>query len=373
MESRSSWRVSGVLTARCAWSIPEMRPTSVAIPVAVTTNSPAPRVTAVFMYTMQARSPSGRPASPAGAVPFEAGRLSPVSPDSATSSIAACSSLPSAGTMSPAAIATTSPGTSCPAGISASWPSRRTRAVTIIIFCSAATAASALPSCCRPRTALPSVSRISRMPVPSCLMGKRLRAPAASKTTCMGSEYWRMNASQPGSALPAASMLGPNRPARDTASAELRPRCASAPTTRSTRSTLSVCHARPLACSTVSTSPIAGGWVIDGPVSPGRFAVCGLAGGTGPRSPRARRRRVLRRPAWPGARCGAAAVRRSGAPRVPGTAARSRPAAAPTSRIRRQVSGTASRTSTHRLRMRVTRVAAVRCCTSGRPCARARA
>ena len=45
-----------------------MRPTSVAVPVAVTTNSPAPRVTAVFMYTMQARSPSGRPASPAGAV-----------------------------------------------------------------------------------------------------------------------------------------------------------------------------------------------------------------------------------------------------------------------------------------------------------------
>ena len=225
-----------------------MWPTSVAIPVAVTTNSPAPRVTEVFMYTMPARSPSGTSASPAGAVPFETGRLSPVSSDSATSSIAACSTLPSAGTMSPAAIETTSPGTSCPAGISACWPSRRTRAVTIIIFCSAATAASALPSCCRPRTALPSVSKISRMPVPSCLRGKRLRTPAASRTICMGSEYWRMNASQPGSALPAASLLGPNRPARDAASAELRPRCASTATARSTRSTLSVCHASPLAC-----------------------------------------------------------------------------------------------------------------------------
>src|ERR1019366_3654263 len=30
-ESRSSWRVSGVLTDRCAWSIPEMWPTSVAM------------------------------------------------------------------------------------------------------------------------------------------------------------------------------------------------------------------------------------------------------------------------------------------------------------------------------------------------------
>ena len=43
----------------------------------------------------------------------------------------------------------------------------------------------------------------------------------------------------------------------------------------------------------------------------------------------------------------------------------------PTRTILRQVSGAASRTSTHRLRMRVTRVAAVRCCTSGRPRARA--
>ena len=32
-----------------AWSIPEMWPTSVAMPVAVTTNSPVPRVTLVFM------------------------------------------------------------------------------------------------------------------------------------------------------------------------------------------------------------------------------------------------------------------------------------------------------------------------------------
>src|SRR5271165_3746509 len=43
-----------------------MWPTSVALPVAVTTNWPVPRVTEVFMYTMSVRSPSGTPASPTG-------------------------------------------------------------------------------------------------------------------------------------------------------------------------------------------------------------------------------------------------------------------------------------------------------------------
>src|SRR5215813_1237898 len=59
----------------------------------------------------------------------------------------------------------------------------------------------------------------------------------------MGSEYWRMNARQRGSARPAASVLGPNRPARDAASAELRPCRGSASSARSTSSALSVCHA----------------------------------------------------------------------------------------------------------------------------------
>ena len=45
----SSCRVSGVLVSSSAWSMPEMLPTSVLIPVATTTNSPEPRVTLVFM------------------------------------------------------------------------------------------------------------------------------------------------------------------------------------------------------------------------------------------------------------------------------------------------------------------------------------
>jgi hypothetical protein len=73
--TRSSWRVSGVLTACSPASSPEMWPTSVAIPVAVTTNSPAPRVTLVFMYTMSVRSPSAMSKPATGSVPLATGRL----------------------------------------------------------------------------------------------------------------------------------------------------------------------------------------------------------------------------------------------------------------------------------------------------------
>ena len=47
--SWSSWRVSGVFSCSTPLSIPEIWPTSVAIPVAVTTISPLPRVTVEFM------------------------------------------------------------------------------------------------------------------------------------------------------------------------------------------------------------------------------------------------------------------------------------------------------------------------------------
>ena len=43
------WRVSGVSWSSSTWSIPEMWPTSVVMPVATTTIWPDPRVTLVFM------------------------------------------------------------------------------------------------------------------------------------------------------------------------------------------------------------------------------------------------------------------------------------------------------------------------------------
>ena len=169
--SFASCRVSGVSTSSWACSIPEMWPTSVDIPVAVTTNSPAPRVTDVFMKTMSVRSPSGVSSLVSVSTPFETGRLSPVSADSATSSVAAAVSRPSAGTRSPASTRTMSPGTSSSAASSASAPSRSTRALTIIIFWSAATAAAAFPSCCSPRTALKTVRKSRTSPVPSSFSG----------------------------------------------------------------------------------------------------------------------------------------------------------------------------------------------------------
>ena len=66
---------------------------------------------------MSVRSPSGVSADSTASTPFETGRLSPVSADSAISSVAAESRRPSAGTTSPASIETTSPGTSSSAGI----------------------------------------------------------------------------------------------------------------------------------------------------------------------------------------------------------------------------------------------------------------
>jgi hypothetical protein len=158
---------------------------------------------------MSVRSPSGASAAATVSTPFETGRLSPVSADSSTSSVAALSRRPSAGTTSPASSATTSPGTSCSAGISASEPPRRTFALTIIIFCSAETAAAALPSWLRPRTALNSVRKSRTSPVPSSFSGQMLPMPATSRTICIGSRYWRTNACQRGSVFAATKALGP--------------------------------------------------------------------------------------------------------------------------------------------------------------------
>ena len=47
--SWSSWRVSGVFSCSTSLSMPEIWPTSVPMPVAVTTISPRPRVTVEFM------------------------------------------------------------------------------------------------------------------------------------------------------------------------------------------------------------------------------------------------------------------------------------------------------------------------------------
>ena len=114
----------------------------------------------------------------------------------------------------------------------------------IIIFCSAATEAAAFPSCCRPSTALNSVSATRTMPV-SHSFSARLTTPATSRTICIKSAYWRRNTRHRGSAVPISNLFKPNRSAREATSAELRPYCSSTFSARKTPSALSVCHTCP--------------------------------------------------------------------------------------------------------------------------------
>ena len=143
--SWSSWRVSGVFSCWTWLSIPEICPTSVAIPVAVTTISPLPRVTVEFMYAMSTRSPSGTSSPCTASTDLLTGVLSPVSAASSISSVAA-TRRPSAGILSPASKETMSPGTSSSAGMSIASPPRCACALITSIFWSAATLSAALPS-----------------------------------------------------------------------------------------------------------------------------------------------------------------------------------------------------------------------------------
>ena len=166
-----------------------MWPISVSMPVAVTISSPRPRVTDVFMYAMQVRSPSGTSSPGTGSIDFPTGRLSPVSAASSISSVAARLTRPSAGTRLPASTSTTSPGTSSSASISTAWPSRRTRAIVFIICERALTLSSALDSWRRPITALKTVSPASTTVVPVSPVTIWLTRAAPRRMTCMKSSY----------------------------------------------------------------------------------------------------------------------------------------------------------------------------------------
>ena len=157
--------VSGVCSLVVAASMPAILPTSASAPVAVTIIMPLPCVTGVFMNAMFLRSPGPSSTSASASVSLEAGTLSPVSADSSMSSELAWTIRPSAGTLSPALMSTTSPATTSSAAISASAPSRRTRAVAFISDFRAFMALSALPSWRRPTTALKTVSATSTVPV----------------------------------------------------------------------------------------------------------------------------------------------------------------------------------------------------------------
>ena len=146
--------VSGVSSAVCPESMPEMWPTSVDIPVEVDQDrARAAGDLGVHERQVDAVAERGvgrarrRPAwGPGRSRRSARTRRSRASPPRIMR--------PSAGTRSPASTMTMSPGTMSSMSTTRISPPRRTLALTTIIFWSAATLASALPSWLRPRNAL---------------------------------------------------------------------------------------------------------------------------------------------------------------------------------------------------------------------------
>ena len=180
----SSCAVSGVFRVGVDFSIPEMWPTSVSAPVPVTIITPLPCVTGEFMNAMFDWSPTPGFSSVITSALFDAGTLSPVSPDSSICSDAASTIRPSAHTSSPAASRTTSPTTTWSASILTSVPSRRTRADVLSIDCRAFMALSALPCWRIPPSALSAVIARTAMPVAISPISIEATA-AATRMICM--------------------------------------------------------------------------------------------------------------------------------------------------------------------------------------------
>ena len=137
---------SGVASSSVDWSRSAILPTCVFMPVPVTMARPVPCVTDVPLNTMFARSPSAFAlSSVAGFLPT--GTDSPVSDASAMRRLAAASSRPSAGTVSPSPSTRMSPGTMSVVLMRSTRPLRSTLDVGAVISESALTASSAFASC----------------------------------------------------------------------------------------------------------------------------------------------------------------------------------------------------------------------------------
>ena len=199
-----------------------IRPTSVAMPVAVTTMVPVPRVTDVFWNSMSLRSPRAMsaPASAAGSLPT--GTLSPVSAASCASSVAEVRMRPSAGTMSPASTATMSPGTRSAAGTSTKRPSRITRAMGTCRLASASTLARALSSWLVPITTFSSTRATTTAAVEPCPI-TMLTTATATSIKVIGSISWPSATRSTDGFASCCRVLGPWSARRLAASAAVSP------------------------------------------------------------------------------------------------------------------------------------------------------
>ncbi len=178
----SSRLSSGVASSSASSTREEMRPSSVRIPVATTTPSPAPRVTAVPLNTTLDRSASGASSS-TGSTRLATGTDSPVSADSLTCRFDASIRRRSAVTTSPPASKTISPGTSFSAGICRTRPSRRTFASTLPMRCSASIERTARSSVTKPIAALMMITTATAAPSTHSAKANDRAAATTSRST----------------------------------------------------------------------------------------------------------------------------------------------------------------------------------------------
>ena len=218
--ARLTWCSSGLSSRPTRWLSAAIRPSSVPIPVAVTTACASPAVHSLPLNTRSLACSSGTRPSRSSA-DLMTGTDSPVSVDMSTSTVPLISRA-SAQTRSPSSISRTSPGTSSRASISCRDPSRSTRARSGRNAASASTARSAWSSCTKEKLAL---SRITAT-IATVSRGVPLaQASTAAAASSSASGWVNCRASSPGQRRPPrrTSSFGPDTSSRRAASRPDRP------------------------------------------------------------------------------------------------------------------------------------------------------
>ena len=169
----------GVVSSTISWTREEIVPSSVLMPVPVTTASPDPLVKAVPLKSMLARSARG---TSSGRISddFATGRDSPVSDDSSACSFEPARIRRSAVMMSPPSRMMISPGTRSWAGISMTIPLRRTLELTAPSLRSASIERFPLSSVTKPMAAFIKITATMANPSTKSPRTKE-RRPAATK------------------------------------------------------------------------------------------------------------------------------------------------------------------------------------------------
>src|SRR6056297_483279 len=214
-------RCNGVTCASADSASSEMRPSSVAMPVAVTTPSPEPSPISVPRYVIGVRSANGASASTAS-IRFVTATDSPVRDASSTRTPFASSSRRSAGTRSPLSSTTMSPGTSSDSSTDRSRPPRRTRTSGRARTRKAFIARTARHSVVKPIPALTSTT--AAMAIASSQRAvATATTPAATSTRITVLMNWSSRIRHGLLVRASRSSLGPCRSSRRRASSSLSP------------------------------------------------------------------------------------------------------------------------------------------------------